>query len=119
MNKNLSKQFLSHIKKFIGTDDERQLINITEVYTDYGEPKNKSPRQCLHRDPLRSLLGSLIKANNYEIEKVIVYKGKNVYVCFDLAFDYLRCLDKESSIYVDNFISRVETMISFFGNFKK
>lgn len=107
MKYKLSNQFLSHIKRFIQRQDRGEMINITEVYEDYGKPKFLSPRKLLRYRPLRMLAEFLIKNNNYEIEKVIIYKGKDVYVCYDLAMSYLTNLDPSNYIILNDYLIKV------------
>jgi hypothetical protein len=116
---NLSKQFLIQIKLFLAYEQKGQLINLTDVYKEYGEPEFHSPRRRLRARPLRMLTEFLIKKNNYEIEKVIRYDGKDVYACFDLAFDYLRELDIDSSIAINDYLLGRGALDYFMGHLKK
>ena len=115
----LTKDFLNHIGMFLKTDKEGQLINITEVYENYGRPQFYSPRRRLRARSLRMLTELLIRRNNYQIERVIRYEGKDVYVCFDLAFDYLRELDIDSSIAINDYLLERGALDYFLDHLQK
>lgn len=119
MKINLTEDFLVHLGMFLKADKQGQLINITEVYENYGRPQFYSPRRRLRARSLRMLTELLITRNNYEIEKVIRYEGKDVYVCFDLAFDYLRELDIDSSIAINDYLLGLGALDYFLDNLQK
>jgi hypothetical protein len=116
MKINLTEQFKNHLGMFLAIDEKGQMINIAEVYENYGRPRFYSPRRRLKARMLRMLTELLIKRHNYEIEKVIRFEGKNVYVCFELAFDYLRELDIDNSIAINDYLLERGALDYFFSH---
>jgi hypothetical protein len=104
MKDSLSDQFSNHMKRFIESQDKGELISLYEVYVDYGEPKFLSPRRLLRYRQLRNLAKYLIEKNDYNIEKVIKYSGKDVYVCCDLAMSYLMSLDITNYLILNDYL---------------
>jgi hypothetical protein len=119
MNSSLSKQFLSHCKRFIESQEEGELINLYEVYEDYGQPKFRSPRKLLRTRPLRNLAKYLIEKNDYKVEKVIKYSGKDIYVCYDLAMSYLMNLDITNYLILNDYLRESGPLDKFLGELRE
>jgi hypothetical protein len=82
--------------EYMGNDE---LLNITDIYNDFGNPKNLSPRRFLKTRVYKDLLSEKILEANYEIEKVIKYCGKDIYADAMVAMLYLMHLNE---VYVRN-----------------
>jgi hypothetical protein len=119
MNKGLSKQFLSHLKRFIECQEKGELISLYEVYVDYGEPKFRSPRRLLRYRQLRNLAKYLIEKNDYNIEKVVKYSGKEIYVCYDLAMSYLMNLDITNYLILNDYLKESGALDKFFDELRQ
>jgi len=61
----------------------------------------------------------LIEKNDYNIEKVIKYSGKDVYVCCDLAMSYLMSLDIKNHIILIDYLSELGAMDKFKDELRK
>jgi hypothetical protein len=96
MKVNFSKQYKDHLISFLKNESEGQLINITDVYEDYGKPSFKSPRRILNQSYFKSKLECLVIEKEYEIEKVIKYSGKDVFVSYEVAYAYLIEIDTKN-----------------------
>jgi hypothetical protein len=115
MNKILSEQFSNHMKRFIESQDKGELISLYEVYVDYGKPKFLSPRRLLRHRQLRNLAKYLIEKNDYNIERVIKYSGKDVYACSDLAMSYLMNLDITNYLILNDYLKESGSLYKFLG----
>jgi len=89
LKSDFTKQYLDYVSTFLECLQTGQLINITKVYNDYGKPPFKSPRRILNQKYFKLTLLELVEENKYEMEKVIIYSGKDVFVTYVLAFSYL------------------------------
>jgi hypothetical protein len=96
MKANFSKQYKSRLISFLQSESEGKLINITKVYEDYCKPSNKSPRQVLNQKYFKLKLECLVMEKEYEIEKIIKYSGKDVFVTYEIAYSYLNAIDNKN-----------------------
>ena len=96
MKSDFTKQYLDYVSTFLECLQTGQLINITKVYNDYGKPPFKSPRRILNQKYFKLTLLELVEENKYEMEKVIIYSGKDVFVTYVLAFSYLNKIDRKN-----------------------
>jgi hypothetical protein len=119
MKDRISDQFTNHMKRFIETQDKGELISLYEVYRDYGKPKFLSPRRLLRHRQLRNLAKYLIEKNDYNIEKVIKYSGKDVYACYDLAMSYLMNLDITNYIILNDYMKESGALDKFLDELRQ
>lgn len=113
MKPELSDQYMRHLQRFSELQKKGNLISLLEVYEDYGKPKFYSPRRRFQGRQLRNLTGYILKYNNYEIEKVIQYRGQDIYACSDLAIAYLNNLDIKNYMIL-NMILREHGALDYF-----
>ena len=103
------------MQRFNQLQERGNLISLYEVYEDYGKPKFNSPRRGFHGRLLRNLTAYILEKNNYEFVKVIQYRGKDIYVCSDLAIAYLNDLDIKSYLIVNIYLREEGVMDYFFS----
>jgi hypothetical protein len=96
METKFTNQYLDYIDVFLECLNTGQLINISKIYNDYSRPKNKSPQRVLKTALFRDLVMDEIQENNYEIENVIRYDGKDIYVSYEIAIQFLHTIDREN-----------------------
>ncbi len=95
-----NEKFFKHILNFLEKNENGELIDLTEVYEDYGRPSYRSPRRILHYPRGKQLIELEIKNNDMQIEKVIKYSGKRIYGNFKIAMAYFIRIDTVNSILI-------------------
>lgn len=66
-----------------------ELVNISKMYHDYGSPRGKSPKRLLNLNHYKDLISQLVEDNDYEIEKVIRFETRQIFVHWEIAYKYL------------------------------
>ena len=93
MNDLKKEKFFKHIDICLKQEGKGELINLTEIYKDYGSPAYHSPKRILHYPRGKQMIEHEIRQNDMEIEKVIRYEGEKVFGNYQLALDYLGAID--------------------------
>jgi hypothetical protein len=95
--KNLEK-YLRCLEKIKGCAENGQLISLEEIYSNYGRPKNLSPRRVLGNRRYRGLIMYEIEQSGYEVEKVICFTKTDVMANWKIASVYLHGIDEKDYV---------------------
>ena len=87
------EKFFRHIDNCMKQDKKGELVNLTEIYEDYGSTPYNSPKRVLHYPRGKELIAHEIRQNNMKVEKVIRYEGGKLYGNYQLALEYLSAID--------------------------
>jgi hypothetical protein len=96
MNNKFTPQYLDYIDLILKSEATGQLVNLTRMYEDYGRLRYKSPRRLLNTKYYKDMLEDEIQELKYEVERVIVYKGEQIYANHTIALKYLHKLDRKN-----------------------
>lgn len=88
-----AEKMLKHVNDFYSKEKTGELISLWDVYEDYGNPANKTPREVLNYSLMRAWVEEFIVHEKMEIEEVIQYHGRDIHVNFILAIRYIGYLD--------------------------
>ena len=101
----LKKQkFLNYLEEFMEKEENQELINLTEIYNEQGNPPYASPKRILHSSRGKKIIELEIKRNDMKVEKVIRYDNNEVFANFNLAVKYLREIDGSYEYFFIDFI---------------
>lgn len=96
------KKFFSYLPYIMDKQNKSELINLYQIYEDYGCPRYSSPKRILSYRTGKELIQYEIENNDMQIEKVIKFNGKTVYGNYSLALHYLRSIDAYNSyLFID------------------
>lgn len=104
-------KFFKYLNEFIKKQEKSELINLTDIYGDYGRPKCLSPKRILHSRIGKQLIQSEIDKNELQIEKVIRYQGQTVFGNYSLAIHYLQSIDAFNKYLFIDFLMKSEPKI--------
>jgi len=100
--------FFNYLDEFIEKQEKSELINLTQIHSDYGSPRYKSPRRILHYARGKAMIQFEIERNDMCVEKVIRYDGNKVYGNFKLAMEYLKSIDVYNEYFLIDFLMKSE-----------
>lgn len=92
-------------------DANNELINLSEIYEDYGCPRYSSPKRIIGYRTGKELIQYEIEHNDMQVEKVIKYIGEKVYGNYKLALHYLKSIDAYNEYLFIDFLMHVEPEI--------
>ena len=87
------EKFFKYLEEFIEKEEKSELINLSDIYEDYGHPKYDSPKRILHSKRGKEMIRYEIERHDMQIEKVIRYDGQTVFGNYNLALHYLKSID--------------------------
>ena len=105
------EKFLFYLSMITKKSDDNELINLTELYEDFGRPKYLSPKRILHSRTGKQMIQLEIDNNDMQIENVIRYQGQNVYGNYYLAIHYLISIDAFNRYLFNDFLMKSEPEI--------
>jgi hypothetical protein len=101
MEQKVSEQYLKNIQMIF--ECRGKLVSLTEIYNDYGRPKNLSPKRIIRMREYKELIDYQIKKTGYSIDKVIKYTQDDILVDRRIAIRYLENID------IKNFVRSMYT----------
>jgi hypothetical protein len=105
------EKFFLYLSMISKKGDNNELINLTDIYEDYGHPKYLSPKRILHSRTGKQLIKFEIDKNDMQIEKVIRYQGQTVFGNYNLAIHYLQSIDAFNKYLFIDFLMKSEPEI--------
>ena len=104
-------KFFRYLNEFMEKDSKSELINLTQIYKDYGSPSCKSPRRILHYPRGKAQIQFEIERNAMQVENVIRYDCNDVYGNYYLALNYLKSIDAYNEYLFIDFLMKSEPCI--------
>ena len=102
------EKFFKYLEEFIEKEEKSELINLTQIFQDYGSPSYNSPKRILHTPRGKALIQYEIERNDMRIEKVIRYNGLTVFGNYNLAMHYLQSIDAFNKYLFIDFVMKSE-----------
>ena len=111
-------KFFKHMKNLLEKQEQGILIDLTEIYEDYGCPPYMSPKREFHYPRGKQIIEYEIQENHMQVERVIRYDGKKVYGNYALALMYLKGIDAYNAyLVIDMLFMNNPTILDEFGEY--